>query len=77
MQASAPTGKAAKRIREVTGLEAMTNHRMLGYGMPVDVEVDDEKTGDKKIVQVITGPTVQAQQATAITTPSCVMSMRW
>ena len=34
----------------------MTNHRMLGYGMPVDVEVEDEKTGDKKIVQVSTGP---------------------
>lgn len=55
-QASAPTGKAAKRIRESTGLPAMTNHRMLGYGMPVDVEVDDEKTGDKKIVKVSTGP---------------------
>lgn len=56
VQSSAPTGKAAKRIREATGLEAMTNHRMLGYGMPVDVEVDDERTGDKKIVQVSTGP---------------------
>ena len=56
VQASAPTGKAAKRIREVSNLDAMTNHRMLGYGMPVDVEVDDEKTGDKKIVQVSTGP---------------------
>src|SRR3954451_10786703 len=38
VQASAPTGKAAKRIREVTGLEAMTNHRMLGYGMPIEHE---------------------------------------
>ena len=56
VQTSAPTGKAAKRIREVTGLDAMTNHRMLGYGMPVDLEVDDEKTGDKKTVQVSTGP---------------------
>jgi exodeoxyribonuclease V alpha subunit len=56
VQASAPTGKAAKRIREVSDLDAMTNHRMLGYGMPVDVEVDDERTGDKKIVQVSTGP---------------------
>ena len=55
-QASAPTGKAAKRIREATGLQAMTNHRMLGYGMPVDVEVEDERTGDKKLVQVSTGP---------------------
>jgi exodeoxyribonuclease V alpha subunit len=56
VQASAPTGKAAKRIREVTGLNAMTNHRMLGYGMPVDVEVDDDKHGGKKTVQVSTGP---------------------
>jgi exodeoxyribonuclease V alpha subunit len=55
-QASAPTGKAAKRVREATGLEAMTNHRMLGYGMPRDVEVEDEHTGDKKFVKVSTGP---------------------
>jgi exodeoxyribonuclease V alpha subunit len=56
VQASAPTGKAAKRIREVTGLNAMTNHRMLGYGMPLDVEVEDERTGGRKMVQVSTGP---------------------
>ena len=56
VQSSAPTGKAAKRIREATGLQAMTNHRMLGYGMPLDVEVEDDKTGDKKIVQVSSGP---------------------
>ena len=56
VQASAPTGKAAKRIYESTGLTAMTNHRMLGYGMPREIEVEDEKTGDKKIVQVSTGP---------------------
>jgi len=56
VQTSAPTGKAAKRIREITGLDAMTNHRMLGFGMPVDLEVDDEKTGERKTVQVSTGP---------------------
>ena len=56
VQASAPTGKAAKRIREATGLSAMTNHRMLGYGMPREVEVEDDKTGDKMIVKVSTGP---------------------
>ena len=56
VQSSAPTGKAAKRIREATGLEAMTNHRLLGYGMPREVEVEDEKTGDRKIVEVSTGP---------------------
>lgn len=56
VQSSAPTGKAAKRIREATGLQAMTNHRMLGYGMPREWEVEDEKTGNKKIVLVSTGP---------------------
>jgi exodeoxyribonuclease V alpha subunit len=62
VQSSAPTGKASKRIREATGLEAMTNHRMLGYGMPMDVEVEDEKTGDTKIVQVSTGPKFTRQR---------------
>lgn len=56
VQSCAPTGKAAKRIREATGLNAMTNHRMLGYGMPREIEVEDDKTGQKKIVQVSTGP---------------------
>jgi exodeoxyribonuclease V alpha subunit len=56
VQASAPTGKAAKRINEMTGLQAMTNHRMLGYGMPREIEVEDEQTGDKKIIEVSTGP---------------------
>jgi len=55
-QASAPTGKAAKRIREVTGLDAMTNHRMLGYGMPTEHETEDERTGLSKIVKISTGP---------------------
>jgi len=56
VQSSAPTGKAAKRVREATGLDAMTNHRMLGYGMPREIEVEDEKTGDKVTVEVSTGP---------------------
>ena len=56
VQASAPTGKAAKRIQEATGLHAMTNHRMLGYGMPYEHEVDDEKTGKKKLIRISTGP---------------------
>ena len=66
VQSSAPTGKAAKRIREATDLAAMTNHRMLGYGMPTDVEVEDEKTGDKKIVQVSHWTEVQQDEATAL-----------
>ena len=38
----APTGKAAKRIQEATGLLAMTIHRLLEYPRPGD---RDEKTG--------------------------------
>lgn len=56
VQCSAPTGKAAKRIRESTGEQAMTNHRMLGYGMPIEHEVRDEKTGDMKTIRLSTGP---------------------
>ena len=71
VQASAPTGKAAKRIRESTGLEAMTNHRMLGYGMPIDVEVDDDKTGEKKMVKVSTGPRFNRAQPFVYDTILC------
>jgi exodeoxyribonuclease V alpha subunit len=39
---AAPTGKAAKRIYEVTGIPAMTNHRLLEYSHPGD---PDPKTG--------------------------------
>jgi exodeoxyribonuclease V alpha subunit len=38
----APTGKAAKRITEATGIEAMTIHRLLEYPMPGEI---DETTG--------------------------------
>lgn len=38
----APTGKAAKRITEATGLPAMTIHRALKFSKPSDI---DEKTG--------------------------------
>jgi exodeoxyribonuclease V alpha subunit len=39
---SAPTGKAAKRITEVTGIPACTNHKLLEYPHPGE---RDEKTG--------------------------------
>lgn len=39
---AAPTGKAAKRIKEATGMEAMTIHRLLEYTHPGE---PDEKTG--------------------------------
>lgn len=53
---SAPTGKAARRIKELTGIDAMTNHRLLGYGMPYEKEVTDENTGEKTHIAYSTGP---------------------
>lgn len=41
----APTGKAAKRIYEVTGIPALTLHRLLEYPMPGEI---DETTGKPK-----------------------------
>lgn len=38
----APTGKAARRIKEATGLDAVTIHRLLEYNRPGEY---DEKTG--------------------------------
>ena len=38
----APTGKAAKRIKEATGIDAVTFHRLLEYPHPGEL---DEKTG--------------------------------
>jgi exodeoxyribonuclease V alpha subunit len=61
VQASAPTGKAAKRIQEATGLQAMTNHRLLGYGMPIEHEVEDDKTGKMKTIKISTGPKFRRQ----------------
>lgn len=39
---AAPTGKAAKRIREATGIQAQTVHKLLEYSRPGE---RDEKTG--------------------------------
>lgn len=39
---AAPTGKAAKRIKEATGIHAVTIHKLLEYSRPGD---RDEKTG--------------------------------
>lgn len=41
--ACAPTGKAARRIREATGLESLTIHRLLRYPFPGE---RDPKTGE-------------------------------
>lgn len=39
----APTGKAAKRINESTGLEAVTVHRLLEFPMPGELDEDTGK----------------------------------
>lgn len=41
---AAPTGKAAKRIKEATGIDAVTIHRLLEYPMPGEI---DENTGKR------------------------------
>lgn len=43
----APTGKAAKRIQEATGIPAMTIHRLLEYPYPGEI---DPKTGKPLVV---------------------------
>jgi len=42
VELSAPTGRAAARIREATGHRARTCHRMMGYGQPDPNDPDDE-----------------------------------
>lgn len=71
VQSSAPTGKAAKRIREATGLHAMTNHRLLGYGAPIEYEETNEKTGRTKVVRLSTGPTYTRSQRMPYDTILC------
>ena len=71
VQSSAPTGKAAKRVNEATGLNAMTNHRLLGYGMPREIEVEDERTAKKKTIKVSTGPRFKFNQPLPYDTILC------
>jgi exodeoxyribonuclease V alpha subunit len=47
--ATAPTGKAAKRIKEATGIEAITMHRLLEYSHPGE---PDPKTGKPRGVSI-------------------------
>lgn len=39
----APTGRAAKRIYELTGIEAMTIHRLLEFPTPADTDDENDK----------------------------------
>lgn len=41
----APTGRAAKRIQELTGIQAMTIHRLLKFPMPDDPDDEDAAPG--------------------------------
>ena len=71
VQTSAPTGKAAKRVQESTGLATMTNHRLLGFGMPREFEVDDDRTGEKKMIKVSTGPRYRPGRTMSYDTVLC------
>ena len=77
VQSSAPTGKAAKRIREATGLQAMTNHRMLGYGMPRESKWMTTRQATRRSCRCQHWTTLRHDAIHCNTTPSCVMSMRW
>ena len=49
---AAPTGRAAKRLSEATGLEAKTIHRLLEYKPPEGYQRNDENklSGDVLIL---------------------------
>lgn len=49
---TAPTGRAAKRMSESTGLPAMTIHRLLGMTGQEQLDIDEDKKIDGKLVIV-------------------------
>ncbi|MBS4173643.1 ATP-dependent RecD-like DNA helicase [Bacillus sp. FJAT-49736] len=49
---AAPTGRAAKRMSESTGLPAMTIHRLLGMTGQEGMDIDDDKMIDGKLIIV-------------------------
>ncbi|MFD2681380.1 SF1B family DNA helicase RecD2 [Bacillus seohaeanensis] len=49
---TAPTGRAAKRMTESTGLPAMTIHRMLGWNGQSGFQTDEEKSIEGKLLIV-------------------------
>ncbi|MGV3466433.1 MAG: ATP-dependent RecD-like DNA helicase [Heyndrickxia sp.] len=49
---AAPTGRAAKRMSESTGLPAMTIHRLLGMTGQEGMDSDDDRTVDGKFIIV-------------------------
>lgn len=52
---AAPTGRAAKRIQELTGIPAKTIHRLLEFPSPEaeqEIKVIDEETGETRIEKI-------------------------
>jgi exodeoxyribonuclease V alpha subunit len=49
---AAPTGRAAKRMADSTGLPAMTIHRLLGMTGQEGMDVDDDRTVEGKLIIV-------------------------
>ncbi|PPA71503.1 SF1B family DNA helicase RecD2 [Jeotgalibacillus proteolyticus] len=49
---AAPTGRAAKRMSESTGLRAMTIHRLLGFTGQEDLEENEERLVDGRLLIV-------------------------
>jgi exodeoxyribonuclease V alpha subunit len=84
---AAPTGRAAKRIQELTGIEATTIHRLLEFPQPWDDDVDENTIFneprrtkfnplDKRFVIVdeasMLGPTLYRQLVDALPKRACV-----
>ncbi|MGF7186536.1 exodeoxyribonuclease V alpha subunit [Desulfitispora alkaliphila] len=47
---AAPTGRAARRMKELTGMEAVTIHRMLGIGRGDDADIFEDVVADLIVI---------------------------
>lgn len=78
----APTGRAAKRIKELTGIEAVTIHKLLEFpqpgedGDPTEPKRDSRNRLDQRFVIVdessMVGPTLYAQLMAALRNNACI-----
>lgn len=78
----APTGRAAKRIKELTGIEAVTIHKLLEFpqpgeeGDPTEPKRDARNRLDQRFVIVdeasMIGPTLYAQLMAALRNNGCI-----
>jgi exodeoxyribonuclease V alpha subunit len=62
----APTGRAAQRIRELTGHRAQTAHRLLGYGAPDPDDPDDITIPKRSRIQPIPADVVIVDEASML-----------